>query len=175
MWTWPKSLLPPSPSSSLLLSWHSSLMGWALRVRPVSNNVSNSVTPPEDPWQHLHALRYCPYCLVSLSAVLPALYPPSIPQRSNIVGADALFCHICWDVTTEITTDQLFFSNGFMPFHKLPICYLSMIHDIYRDESVCGRQRTADRSSIFKLFQWLELCSYNAMNILFRLMPRLSA
>lgn len=95
----------------------------ALRVRPVSNNVSNSVTPPEDPWRHLHALRCCPYRLVSLQALLPALCPPSIPQRSKTVGmADGLFCHVCWDVSTEIT-DNLFFSSGFVPFQKLPSVY----------------------------------------------------
>lgn len=69
--------------------------------------MSNSVTPPEDPWQHLHILRQCPYRLVSLQALLPALYPPSVPQRSEAFGgvADGLFCHICWNVTTEITTE----------------------------------------------------------------------
>lgn len=123
------------PSSSLLLLWHSSPTGWALTVRPVSNNVSNSVTPPEDPWQLLHALRYCPYCSVSIQALLPALCPPSIPQRSNADGAaaDGSFRHVCWDVTTEIT-DQLLFSDGFMPFHKL----LSLRRWYSSTKSACG-------------------------------------
>lgn len=40
--------------------------GEPLAVRPVSNNVSDSVRLSEDPWRHLHALRYCPDRLVSL-------------------------------------------------------------------------------------------------------------
>lgn len=121
-------LLPPL----LILSWHLSPLGWVFRVRPVSN----SVTPPQDPWQHLHALRYCPHHLVSLSVLMFAHCPPSIPQRSETIGgmADG-FATEHTAINWEITIDCLISCNELMVFHQSIVkafvydtpCFMQMI------------------------------------------------
>lgn len=87
--------------------WHSSPMGRVLVLRPAINNVSNSMTPPEDPGWHLHCQMSSPSFKASLGPTcLLSVLRISVRGRRLLGG-----CFITAGLVTD-SWNEMWFNNN---------------------------------------------------------------